>query len=429
MTIESASSPRLVSQAWRLILGRGLAALVSAIWFVVAARLLSLSDFGELALLISLGLMTSIVGDLGLTNLLSEEVAVDHGVVRAATRHVVRQRLGLGAVSVLLTIALYAAAGGSWPLAALFGVSTLATVVYSTYTAAFRALGRAQVDAANELGSRLLVLGVGWVFLAAGDGLTAAVVAYVVGDLASLVILSAFFAVASRGAVTPLPRRRVGIWRARSLAATGVVNTVYQRVDVWLLAMLSTATVVANYAAAYRCFDALLLPSVALALLSVPYTAGTSGAGFGRRVNRLALGAFAITAPIAVVVSIAAHPIVTTLFGERYAPAATPLRLLAIGAMFTAPIFATAFPLALRSTRVPVALALAFAANVVANLAVIPRYEAKGAAWVTVLCDLALLTWVVTEIRRLAAPQRVTGATENRRPAADLASPLQNPAP
>ena len=59
----------------RLAGGRIAAAGVSALWFVIVARSLSIDDFGSLALLLGLGMMLSIITDLGLSSLLADAVA------------------------------------------------------------------------------------------------------------------------------------------------------------------------------------------------------------------------------------------------------------------------------------------------------------------------------------------------------------------
>jgi O-antigen/teichoic acid export membrane protein len=328
-----------------------------------------------------------------------------------------------------LTTAAYVVAGGAWQIAAFFSISTIATVVYSTFTAAFRALGRAEIDGANEVASRVFVLVLGWLLLARGHGLVAAVAVYVAADVASLIVLSVVFRRTTVPSADAIDRARVSLRRGRSVAAAGIVNTVYLRIDMWLLGIIAGAVAVANYAVAYRFFDALLLPSLTLASLSVVQCAGLTGAELRTRLVRLGSSAAAATAPFAAAVIVFAPGIISLLFGSRYGAATTPLRILAACSILTAPIFATTFPLALRSARMAWALGVALVVNVVGNIATIPALGPAGAAWTTLVCDAVLLAWVVREIARSGRVYRDAGEDAKGLPAASRAQPVQNPMP
>ena len=398
--IDSRGGVRFViSQASWLALGRIAAGLISAIWFVIAARSLPLGEFGSLALLLGLGLMTAFLTDLGLTGVASDAVAREPSLARPATALVVRRRMPLAVGASCITAIAYMVANGRGSLAvpALFAVSTLATAAYSTITASFRALGHAGYEGLNEVASRVLVLALAGIALAAGAGLLAVVAVYVVADLASLVALAVVFqwqAPHDTGA----PRPELTVWAARSLAAAGIVGTAYFRIDLWLVALLKGDRVVGRYAVAYRCFEALLLPAQAITSLSIPHSAGLEGAALARRLSRLALVSVSITAPFALVSFLGADDIVRLLFGTAFAPAASALRILSIGAVVTAVTSVLVPPMALRSGRVALALVASLALNVAANFLVIPTYGATGAAVVTVVGELFLGAWLVMQV-------------------------------
>jgi O-antigen/teichoic acid export membrane protein len=393
---------RTSSQAFWLGSGRIAAALVSAAWFVVLARSLSLDDFGSLALLLSLGLMMSIVTDLGLSGLLADAVALKPECARAATRVVIRKRLGLAAIASALTAILYVLAGGdgSWAVPAIFAVSTFASAVYSTFTAVFRAVGHAGYEGLNEFGSRVVVLGLGAAVLASGGGLIPVVTVYAVVDILSMVMLGWVFAASIDGQQhTAMPK--LGLREARSLGAAGIVSMFYFRVDSWILAMIKGNEVVGRYAVAYRCFDALLIPALAVASLGIPHTAGLQGRQFRDKLLSLCGLSVAITIPFSVALVVGAEPFLDLAFGARYAVAADPLRVLAVGAVLTAATASLMPPLALRSARVAWVLLGSLTLNVVVNLIAIPSYGAMGAALATVGCELVLLIWLAFEVRAI----------------------------
>ena len=407
MTDSGSTRSGFVSQASWLAVGRVVAAGVSAAWFVIAARSLSLGEFGSLALLLGLGMMMSIVTDLGLSGMLTDVVASDSRCARSAARVVIRKRMLLSMIAAVLTAVAYVTAGGqgSWAVPALFAISTFATAAYSTYTAAFRALGHAGYEGTNEACSRLLLLlAGGCVVLLGGGSLLAIVAAYVAVDVASLLVLGLVFARTTAAEGPDVDARQFGLRAVRSLAAAGIVSTFYFRVDTWLLALVKGDRVVGRYAAAYRCFDALLLPALAVSSLSIPHTAGLEGEALRRRLVNLGAFAAAVTAPLALAAFVGADWLVTLVFGAKFAPAATALQILAVGSVITAVTSSVLPPLALRSGRVAIALGCSLALNVAANLLVIPSYGASGAASVTVGSELLLCIWLAAELRKLSRP-------------------------
>src|SRR5262245_46419949 len=89
MTAVDLARQPIRHHARRLTLGRLAPAGTSALWFVVAARHLSVQEFGGLALLLSIGMMTAYVGDLGLSNLLTHVVAESPEAARSAVGSVI----------------------------------------------------------------------------------------------------------------------------------------------------------------------------------------------------------------------------------------------------------------------------------------------------------------------------------------------------
>ena len=369
-----------------------------------APRSLSLSDFGSLALLLGLGMMMTVLTDLGLTGILADLVAAEPARAQSGARIVVKQRIILACAASLLTGVAFVLAVGldEWYIPAVFAASTIASAVYSTYTAVFRATGHAGYEAANEAVSRTVMLLVGSVVvLFVSSTLLAVVLVYVVVDLLSLLVLGIVFVRSTLTATLTVDRSRLSLRAARTLAAAGVVSTFYFRIDSWLLAMIQGERIVGRYTAAYRCFDALLLPTLAVSSLSIPYTTGLEGRTLHDRLRNISLFAAAVTLPFAVVMFVGAEPLVDVVFGSKYTAAVPAFRVLAVGAVVSAAVGAVLPPLALRSGRVAGALFASLVLNVVANLLVIPAYGALGAAAVTVGCELVLGLWIAMQVGAL----------------------------
>jgi O-antigen/teichoic acid export membrane protein len=396
---------RFVGQVAALGTGRLVAAGVSAVWLMVAARELTLGAFGSLVLLLSLGLTLSVLSDLGVSSLLIEAIHRHPGASRRATRIVLRTRVRLTAAAALVVAVLYGIAGGRQPVAigALFAVSMLATACYSTFAAVFRGRHHAGIEGWNEAVSRVVLLAIGWSVLAGGGGLLGAVVVYTAVDVASLIVLALFFARMTRGEDDPIAPELLGLRRAASFGGAGVVGSVYSRLDIWVLALLVGEVAVARYGASYRIFDGVLLPAVAVASLSIPHVAGQAGRHLADGLVRLARMALVLTVPVAVFTFAFAGSLLELLFGRQYGDAAGILRILAVAAIPSAIVVSVLPPVALRSARAVVALGLALGTNLVANLALIPELGGEGAAWTTLGCQALLAAWLLGEVRRLRA--------------------------
>ena len=322
---------RFGSQASWLAAGRIDRGAISAVWFVVLARALSLDEFGSLALLLSLGLMMAVLPTSG--SRVSSPIS-SRSSPRVPDRErasFLKQRIALSFVASWLTGVAFVLAtdASNWAVPVVFAVSTFANAVYSTYSAVFRATGHAGYEAANEVASRLLLLVVGGaVVLLLGGSLLAVVGVYAAVDLLSLLVLSIVFLRSTRPDDTSFDPQVLSLRSARTLAAAGIVSTFYFRIDTWLLAMIKGERTIGRYAAAYRFFDALLLPMMAVSALSIPYTTGLHGRALYDRLKHISLFAAGVTLPFAAGVFIFAEPIMRIVFGARYVDAVPALRLL-----------------------------------------------------------------------------------------------------
>ena len=186
---------------------------------------------------------------------------------------------------------------------------------------------------------------------------------------------------------------------AAVLALSAVSATLYWRVDVFLLSYLRGAAETGYYTAAYRLLDAaILLPQSLCQALFPRLAAGTSD----RRPEKWLLG---LTLTVAAPLALAAGPVIEALYGAALRPAAPVLALL----IWTAAPYAgnryRAYRLVAEDrqrTDLGINLAL-LGVNAAANLLLIPRWGAAGAALVTL--GTAILYGAVQSVclRRAAA--------------------------
>ncbi|MDQ4098526.1 MAG: oligosaccharide flippase family protein [Actinomycetota bacterium] len=393
-----------------LAAGRVGAAILSWVWLLLVARILPVDDFGVLALLLAIGSIVSVVADLGLPLVLMQEASQRPGAVWTALVITTRKRLVAGVVASGLVVAAFSvsAPGRGLAFPAVYSVSIIATTVYTSVAAALRAIGSARVEAANELASRLFVLVVGGTMLVSGRGLLAAVAAYAMADLGSALLL---WKVAHRQLAhrrEDVDGNRFAIPRTAPLAAGGILGTLYNRVDIWLLALMASNTSVAIYAAAYRILDGLLLPSSALSSLVVPRTAKMSVTGRKPVVGRLIRRSLLLLAPVAFGIALLSGPILQTAFGADYAASAPVLATLMLSALPGAAIFVLA-PIAALADRFAFlrAVVVALVVNVGANVVLIPAHGVVGAALATVLSQ-TILWWALARVANGRGSDNIT---------------------
>ena len=402
-----------------LAAGRALGGVIVTAWFGIAAHALSVRQFGQLALVLSLGSLVSIGTDLGiplaLTKLSCDHDTLDRGAVMGA----VRRRVRAGVVASALLVALWANAGDAarWWLAALYGISVTVTPVTGSFLALLRGRAVGSVEAGYEVASKLALPALALGALAAGLGVGGVLVAYAAVDVASSLVMAQIVRRRLRFSSQPDPEERQAL-RLRAtlpLAAAGIVGSAYERIDIWLLALLKGSASVALYAAAYKLYDAVLLPAKAVGSSSVA-AAGRDLAASGRSTaRRLSLRAMAITVPIAVVASVVAPTLLRTAFGHQYGKAGNAVVLLMAAAVPGAGLAVVTPLLLLARHRLVVWCTTAgLVANVAANLALVPAVGVTGAALAFLITEAALLLvfWLALPAPAAAAvaPPRVAEA-------------------
>jgi O-antigen/teichoic acid export membrane protein len=373
--------------------GRVAAAFVSAAWMVVAARLLTTSEFGDLAVLLAVGAVVIVIGDLGYPFLLADAVSRSGQLSAATLAGVGRRRVVVGLVAAVVGSGLYLAVGSdrSPVIPLLFGVSLIATVVHSSVAAGLRGLGSFGPEAFSDVASRIGVLFVGWLVLASGGGVAGAVAVYAAADVLSLVGLT----VVARRHLSPsdgIDLSLLSIRRTWPLSTGRLLAALYNRGDTWLLAALRSPADAGLYAAPYRVLDGLVLIPRAAGAVAVTH-AGESlrlGRGFWAP-RRIALVAAAAMTVVVTPLILAAEPIVLAVFGEDFREAGPVFAVLAASAV-PGSIVAVLAPLGGVRRGRPFAgiMGVVVVVNLTANLIVIPIAGPIGAAWVTLGVQLAL---------------------------------------
>jgi O-antigen/teichoic acid export membrane protein len=375
----------------------------------VAARRLSLADFGYFSVVVALSHLLFQLIDAGVSTAVWREAssAADGG------RRAIRSALGLRAGTVPLG-ALAAWAALSWidapPAALTMGWLVAAGVGVDSLTnlrqALFKAHEKLRDDALVLLGNRFVYVATGLTALLFGGGLVGLGAAYLLGQLAGYV-LSWRSVLPSAGelAAEPTPRRLAALsW---PLALVGAFTVVYFRIDALLLQKIAGAEASAYYGAAYRLLEAAMIAPAAFLAAWFPRLARAVENGDAGEPTLNAWVLLMRVAAAGVSFGLVFAPDVLALFfGARYAAAGAALRVLLIALL---PIYANYLLTHVliarrRQSYYARVVAICAAVNLAANLALIPLAGPVGAAVATVLTESALFVLAWRDLRAALPP-------------------------
>jgi O-antigen/teichoic acid export membrane protein len=394
-----------LARAATLAGGRLVASLLSAIWLFVAARNLSLRDFGDLGVILATTTVMISVTERGVQTALAIHVA-EHGAIDSrSVCYALRRRLPVAAIGAAINAALYVFAthDSRWLIPAVAAVSLIGTTVYGTLLAAYRSVGLVRADALNEVMSRLGVLAIGSVVLIRGGGLLAAVATYAAADAISAIVVG--LAVTRRHVSRQAPERTLDLSLRSTMpfALMMVVLMVYYRLDTYLVATMRGDEAAGLYSAAYRLLDVATVPAIAVGSLVLSVTVRQTAAGRLKTLRELALVSLAVGVSVALIGIFAGQQIMVLLYGPRFAVAGTCASLLLLSAVPSVAV-GTALPIVFPKDRHGTLRLAAgvLVLNLVTNAVFITLAGTSGAA----LANLLSQTVLAAGVYRMAVLQR-----------------------
>jgi O-antigen/teichoic acid export membrane protein len=386
----------------------------SLVLLAVMARKLGDARLGTFVFALAWGEIAMTPVGLGIDQYLLRQVAADRSRLDSYFWNAIRLKLYRGIPVTIASIVLVYAL--DYPretelTVSIITVGLLLDTMARTLQNVFNAFERGELVASPIVAQRIFAAALGVGLLLAGFGVVAVAIAYSLGALVRLLLS------------LQLLQRRLG-WpamvapedvrreiRRRSLTFTGqdVFGLVLARADVLILAALATDAVVGQYGAAYRLFEATTFINVALAgafnamyTYLGPATDPSLPAVFQRSI-KLSL---ALLLPIGVTLGLLADPLCTAFFGDDFAAAAEPLRLLApVVVLFGVMVLCSALVLSRsRPRRMVYTVAVAAVVNIGLNLALIPSLEASGAALAMLLSLIVYVAIALTQARIEVGP-------------------------
>lgn len=420
------------------LFGRVFGTLASLATVTFTTRYLGPEDYGYLTAAVMFITLWAAFADLGFSEVIVRRVTDSRLRERPSVERLVGISLGFAVVwslpLSLITLGVGLVVYRNDPQIAkllLITVGSLAlTTLYTSFDAVFKVHLRYGAVALADFGGRTLSMAMTLVLVSQGAGLEWFAVVQLVPPAVNLVLMA--FAAARLGQVRP----RFEISATRSLLVESfpitvvlIIAVLYWRIDGVLLSVLSSADQVGHYGLAYSL--AFLVTMVSdLLLASLLSTASALFASdrdrFAQIVARTSQIMYFLAVPIAVVGPILAAPIITMISSDSFADGAPVLALLFVAAAVTFLNSAASQALfAAHDQHFLMKLnACTLVFNIVANVALIPHFGARGAAAALVATEvlgLACSRWRMAKrglyrepigfILRLAIPAAAAGVT------------------
>jgi O-antigen/teichoic acid export membrane protein len=349
------------------------------------------------------------------------DAGIETAVVIAAKRQPVSLRTMVGVVSAFRGAATLIAIA-AWGLGVLsgrlgqaesivlllVGASSMVRLFQTPFSAALQVRDR-QADAAfvNVVPVAIRLLGLGALALLHAVSINAILVASLIGDGAGLTIM-AFVASAhdgpDLGVLTARGLARGLLGAAPMITASQAVVIAQSRIDWLLVAALASYAALANYALANKAVELIVLAGSIFGRAALPwFVEGWASRDIGPTVRYL----IAITSAGGLVLALAGWPVLHLVTGDKYAPAAPMIPILAaLGpalVLFQVVQFAVVGQGAAR--HVVVAGGAALFAQVATDLYAIPRWGGLGATFGMCAFALVSLPLLLTFARRSAILQ------------------------
>jgi O-antigen/teichoic acid export membrane protein len=193
----------------------------------------------------------------------------------------------------------------------------------------------------------------------------------------------------------------------------GLITLLNLRLDFAFLGAMAGPAVLGTYAVASKYAELLRLPGTALTWVCYPHLAGCPADEASTRARRYLRPALLTVLLPAVPAFLLAGPVISLLYGARFAEAVPQARVLLAGMLLAgAAGVASAYLYARgRPGANSLVLGAGLAATVVLDLLLIPAYGALGAAWASTTAYLVTDALLVATTLRLSGPPRARPVT------------------
>lgn len=394
---------------------------------LIVAAALGAHEFGQWSFAIAVTGALAIIADFGLSSIAMKNLANGRHDARSLVGNAIGMKLFAAAAGFAALAGFGALSGkpGELVVAMLvLGVASLATWFALFLQSVYRASGMTHLEPITRAGQQLLTVGAVAVLALTGAGLLSFAFAYAAAAMlaacACLVLLRA-------RVLRVRPAADLRWWRTIGAEAwpvwiSAVLWLAYFRIDIIILSYLSTDRQVGLYNMSYNAFQLLTTPPAMLVPALFPSLAQLHASDRARfaMVLRKARAVLLALAVALAAVSAAAVPLaVRVVLGVEYAGSVELFWILSAALPFLFLNYLNIYTLiaADRQGMIALATAAGAATNIALNFALVPSFEAAGAAISTVATEAvmcALLSFIAWRAFRQPSAQPAPVAIDAR---------------
>ncbi len=396
----------------------------SIAFYIVMARALGVSGFGEFNLALSIALLCTVFAGFGLDAILTTETSREPEQLREVFWNAIAAKgafglIGIAAALVIATLGDYRVelelAVGLLAIAAV--VELIAKTIYAT----FQAFDDMRPVATSLALQRVATAAIGIPVMLGGGGLLPVCLVY----LATALLACGYAAwVMRRGIGLPnlwlsADAARALVRRSLPIGVATIFGAILFRVDATMLGLIKDDDAVGIYSSAYRLLESTLFVSYAFTAAALPTLSRltrSSEPSIGEASTLSVKAIFAGLLPVGMVFALFAEPIIETIYGSEFAAATTSLRLLGGAAALYGVSYLSGYILVAqqRQSLIPWIIGGVAIENIVLNLVLIPSHSYDGAATATSISEATLaatsLAFVIATVGRLEFLRIVLGS-------------------
>lgn len=365
--------------------------LVAFLYFSLIARLIGAEQTGQYFFALSFTTVFVVFVDLGLTNVLIRESAKYKEKMQLYFSTIIGIKIVLAGLTYAALVGVVLARGypvDTRHLVYLSGVTMLFDTLHLTLYGVLRAIGDIKWEAYSIVGSQLITLMLGSIFLWLGLPLIFLLLAFTIAS--GMNVVYAVWVLHNKYHVLLSPRydSAVIVCIARiaiPFALAAVFARIYSYADTILLQEMAGYTSVGWYSIAYKITFAFQFVPLALVAVFYPRFSEYFESNKEKLARMFELSMkylLTIAFPIAVGIAVLAKDIVLTLYTSEYLPAVPALQILILSLIFSFisfPIgaFLNACNKQVHQTTI---VGCVMVLNIALNLVLIPRFGVVGAA-------------------------------------------------
>ena len=398
------------------------AALLLAL-MIIAGRFLGEVEFGKFMFALLLGGVFETLMDFGLHQVTVRAIARDPDRAPILLRHTLAIKLlwATGALMLLIVATNTLRKEPDVRMACyLIGGASIFRSYMLTIRGVLQGLERFGWESIVVIADRALLLTLGTYALWSGGGLRGLTIAFVAARGLALLLAAVITQMRLGGIALTYDREA---WRDLHLTALPlgfflIVLNLYQYADGVMLGYFRNDAETGLYGAAFKVYEGLTYAATAISAVLTPRLSALFVSDRTRH-RQISMGGVAGTAGIGALIAIVgfilALPLLTIPFGNAFAGAVPPFRILCAGLPIVFAIWilhATAISVDREKLLLQTGL-IGLAVNVGLNLYLIPHYGPNGAAWATVAGELVSMLILIAGLRAawsIAAPPAPSGS-------------------